>query len=167
MSFAFWAKVNTLTNWTRFIDWGSGSPQDNLVLIPSVGNSLCLGLVIGTQSNGKCSSYTVTTGAWNHYAFTFDSSGNFAVYVNGISIYSDGFGSSIPTTTRTHLYLGKSFWSNPYLNGAIKDFQFAAGAVFTAIDVQYLYQNVCPKPTGSSTCTQCACFYSSMSPFVI
>ena len=153
LSVAFWAKLNTITNWVRFIDWANGSPGDNIAFVTSYNGYLSILVSIGTNAAVlKTSSYTVTSGVWSHYAVTFDSSGNFVVYVNGASVYSDSFGSAIPTTTRTHLYLGKSWWSaDPYLNGAMKDFQLAAGTTLSLYDVQYLYKNVCPVPAGSSS----------------
>ena len=145
MSFAFWGKVNKNATWSRFLDWGSGSPGNNIMMMAQSDRNV---LTVGVYNNAGStinvySSYVVPLNVWNHYVFTLDDSGNFVVYLNGASLYS-GQTNAVSTATRTHLVLGSSYQWNNYLPGAIKDFQFALGTVFTAGEALYLYNNVCP-----------------------
>ena len=135
--------------------------MDNIVISPYSGNTyLYLSVNNGNSDSSSYTNYYVPVGEWKHYVLTLDASGNYVVYVNGVVQYS---GPIHPANyaTRSHLYLGKSWWSSdPLLNGAIKDFQFALGIVFTQSEVNTLYNNVCPN--GKSVVS-----YGSLSSSVV
>ena len=69
---------------------------------------------------------------------TLDASGNLVLYVNGASVLAVT-AQAAPTVSRSHLYLGKSWWNqDAILNGGLADLAFALGTVFSAADAASL-----------------------------
>ena len=142
MSWVFWARVDAYQSWQRLFDWGAGSPMDNLLLSPSpnspsgmLGGAMGISISVGSNNPNVYTPTVLTLGAWQHHALTLDAAGGVVYYVNGAQVFSAATNAAA-TTTRTHLYLGKSWWNgDPFFKGALSDFQFALGTVFSAYDV--------------------------------
>lgn len=99
---------------------------------------------LGSAGGGEDfdTNFAVPVGVWAHYAVTVDSAGVVVVYVNGAAVMSAaGTVGPPPPATRSHLYLGRSwFTGDPLLPGALSDLQFALGAVLTPRDVRSMAQ---------------------------
>ncbi|MHB9863545.1 DUF5695 domain-containing protein [Streptomyces sp. YIM S03343] len=125
------AKVNSAADWSRLLDIGS-STQKYLYLAPRTGSGT-VGVGISTSGNGNESQittdYTMPTGTWVTIKLTFKDNGNGTttgtLYANGTQI---GQNTAMTVAPRelghtTGDYLGKSQFPDPYLNGAIDNFQ--------------------------------------------
>ena len=144
LSFAFWFKFNSGGNGARIFDIGNGALSDNLFLSLYL-NDCFLDSIHGASDNGKPLScnLNVNDGLWRHLVWVIQTSGDWAVYVNGaLTNYYTG----IPypnTVTRSQNYLGRSDWGSPspdpYLNGAIDEFYMFQYAI-TPTAVGALYQ---------------------------
>lgn len=171
MSFAFWGKFEVAVQWQNFFDVGSGAVNENIFFAPAYPDQTGIFFTVYDShtwfTSNQVPSYTASVGVWNHYVVTLSSQGMWAVYVNGVSV---AFGSTnvAETVTRQFTYIGRSCWLNPswwqgtgtgFLNGAIKDFQFALGTAFTASEAAYLYANVCPAGSSETSriTTSCHC----------
>ena len=149
MSFAFWAKAYT-SSWNTFFDIGSTWGIDNIYFAFNQTHLAFANFdnIDYTTFKSTISTTSLSPGTWNHYVVSLDESGNFAVYLNGNSTF---VGKTMTPRTLVHdnTFIGRSI-SNGFLNGAIKDFQFALGTVFTPLEAAYLYANVCPRGSYSS-----------------
>ena len=146
VSWSFWANVYAASNLERFFDWGNGPASDNL-LFTCCHSSKSMGISIynGGGHVDHLTGATPSISTWNHFAFTVDASGNVCVYQNG-TLLASVVNFSPNTVVRTQMFLGHSNWpADPYFNGAMYDFQFALGYVFTAYDVTNLFNGLgCP-----------------------
>jgi len=122
-----WVKLNSTANWSRIFDFGANTAT-NMYLTPQNGSNARLRFSITTNGAGGerqiTGSSSLATGVWNHVAVTLNGS-NGVLYLNGISV-----GTNLGVNVKPlHLgntsnnYLGKSQYSDPYLNGLIDEFR--------------------------------------------
>ena len=144
ITFASWGKFDTTSNWMRIFDFGEKASGGGYGIVVSNGASGSGGkgltlVIVGSGGTSLLNQvvYTITTGVWFHVAVTIlDSS--VKVYVNGelVKTYTV---TALNTATPYNLnYLGKSNWSDPYLDGNISDFRMYATAL-SADDIKELY----------------------------
>lgn len=159
ISFSFWARcdIGDYLYWARFFDFGSGAPQDNIILSPSgdnfgTGGGGLTGVTLsGTTSAVLYSNFFYELSTWTHYTWTIDAAGFQVFYVNGAQV-SAGVSQAVPLATRTNMYIGRSAWiTDPMFQGAISDFQIMLGSVLTPTDALNLAQGRgCPNPQSRS-----------------
>ena len=106
------ANFGTAQNYERIIDFGNGSPADN-ILFYREGTDDTLGLAVYNGSGG--SSHRISSGVinseWRSYAGTVAINGASSIYRNGSSIGTATI--NTPTNaTRSNLYIGESNWGN-------------------------------------------------------
>ncbi|MGA2853446.1 MAG: LamG-like jellyroll fold domain-containing protein [Verrucomicrobiota bacterium] len=122
-----WVKLTTTANWTRIFDFGTGTSV-YMFLTPQNGNNGDLRFSITTSGNGNEQQLTgpaaLTTGGWNHIAVTHN--GNTGIlYLNGVAVATNSSMTLTPSSLGNtgNNYIGRSQWSDPYLNGAVEDFR--------------------------------------------
>lgn len=164
LSIVFWAKVNVNQPCQRFFDWGGYaassvvnsifmSPDSATSCSPS-GNASAGSALWGYVSNVAggagakppfVTGFNAQVGIWNHYIVTFDAAGGVVIFVNGTSVFT-GTSSVAAMATRTHLFLGKSWYvKEAYFNGALSNFQLMLGTALTPFDAKNMFQtNTCP-----------------------
>jgi fibronectin type 3 domain-containing protein len=132
---ATWVKVKTFATWQRIFDFGSDT---NTTMFLSAQGSAGAGrprFSIRTSTIAEQvidSSVALTAGAWAHIAVT--RSGNaVSIYING-SLAGSGTITASPADMgiTTQNYLGKSQFSDPYLNAALDDFRLYTRALSAA-----------------------------------
>jgi fibronectin type 3 domain-containing protein len=129
---ATWVRIDAFTTWARIFDFGTGTGTNMFLAAQGPAGAGRPRFSIRTPSGGEQnidSSIALTAGAWTHVAVT--RSGNtVSVYLNG-TLAGSGTTTLSPAdlgfTTRN--YLGKSQFSDPYLNGALDDFRLYAHAM--------------------------------------
>ena len=116
-----WVRLTSTANWTRIFDFGNGTTR-YMFLTPQNGSSTRLRFAISTNSSGSEQQITGPTalpvGAWHHVAVTLN--GNTGIlYLNGVAVGTNAGITLRPATlgVTTNNYLGRSQWSDPYLNG--------------------------------------------------
>ena len=130
ISIVFWARVDTLPGYNQLLDFGSAGSSnspDYVFLIGLAHGAPNLFYLCGTAASGSSVSAsfpaTVTLGMWMHWAVTVDARGYATGYLNGVPAATTAGVCGVPITTRTNLMLGKSWWADPMLKGAIGDVQ--------------------------------------------
>jgi hypothetical protein len=116
-----WVRLTSTANWTRMFDFGNSTTR-YMFLAPQNGSSTRLRFAISTNSSGSEQQITGPTalpvGAWHHVAVTLN--GNTGIlYLNGVAVGTNAGITLRPATlgVTTNNYLGRSQWSDPYLNG--------------------------------------------------
>ncbi len=131
-----WIKVNAFATWQRIFDFGSG--QTNYMFLTSqytgtAPNTAKLRFAIRVNSSAEQSvsgaNIALTAGTWTHVAVT-RSGTTVSLYVNG-ALAGSGTIAYAPSAlgTTTVNYLGRSQFSDPYLNGALGDFRIYSRAL--------------------------------------
>jgi rhamnogalacturonan endolyase len=147
---AAWVKQTTVTSWSRLFDFGTGTTS-YMFLVPSNGASSVVRFAITTggssgeqQINGTAA---LPTGVWKHVAVTL-SGGTGILYVDGVAVGTNSAMTLKPSSlgSTTQNYLGKSQYSDPYLNGQVDEFRIYSGAL-AAGDVATLVTPL-TAPTG-------------------
>jgi hypothetical protein len=124
---ATWVKVDASTNWTRIFDFGTGT-STSMFLTPKAGSSGGgLRFAITTSGSGgeqQLNAPALATGVWKHVAVTLSGTTG-RLYVDGVQVASNTSMTLKPSSLgNTNLnYLGKSQYSDPYLQGALDDFR--------------------------------------------
>ncbi|WP_241674467.1 DUF5695 domain-containing protein [Paenibacillus luteus] len=128
---AAWVKIDSLSNWARIFDFGTGTSQ-YMFLAPQVGGA---GLRFGitTSGNGaeqQLNAPALPTGVWKHVAVTLSGTTG-RLYVDGVQVASNTSMTLKPSSLgSTSLnYIGKSQWSDPYLDGAVDEFKIYSRAL--------------------------------------
>ena len=80
----------------------------------------------------------VNDNVWRHVVWTISPAGIWAVYINGVVVWSAS-GQPYPNAiSRSLNYIGKSNWNDPYFTGAIDAFKIY-NYVLVAADCAALY----------------------------
>jgi len=146
-----WVKINTFSTWERIFDFGSGTTNYMFLTAQYTAtspNNAKLRLGIRTPSIGEQdvnSTVQLSAGVWTHIAVTRSGS-TVSLYINGSLA-----GSGTVTTKPSDLgpvaqdYLGKSQFSDPYLDGSLDDFRIYNRALSTA-EIASLISGQFPAP---------------------
>jgi glucuronoarabinoxylan endo-1,4-beta-xylanase len=140
-SITAWVSLDTVSNWSRLFDFGTGTTA-NMFLTPRNGSSNVVRFSITTGGAGAEQSINGTTalpaGVWTHVAVTL-SGGTGVLYVNGVEAGRNNKMTLTPNAlgTTTQNYIGKSQYSDPYLDGRVDDFRIYSAAL-SASDVAAL-----------------------------
>jgi len=129
-SIAAWVKINTLNNWSRIFDFGSG--QDfNMFMTPMSGNNTYrFAIKNGGGEQLIDASGPLKSNEWVHVAVTFawnpqTTTGIGKLFLNGLLVGTNvAFNinpSMLPPTTQN--YIAKSQYSDPALAGTVDDFR--------------------------------------------
>ncbi|MBW8781514.1 MAG: alginate lyase family protein [Verrucomicrobia bacterium] len=138
---ATWVYLNSTSTWARIFDFGSGTER-YMYLCPQAGSTGKVRFAITNSGNygetGIDGDASLPTGQWVHVAVTLNGSTG-SLYVNGrlVGQNTNMYFSPLRIGSTTLNYIGKSQWSDPYLNGLVDDFRIYRGAL-TLADVQTL-----------------------------
>jgi hypothetical protein len=134
-----WVKLHSLDPWSRLFDFGTGNVSF-IYLAPTDGMGVHFAMVSPTGVFDLASTtQPLTAGdAWHHVAVTVDAAGLATIYVDGNAIASAT--STVPVSdfaNATDLWLGKSRFPDPYLNGSIDELRIGCRAL-TADEIKNL-----------------------------
>jgi glucuronoarabinoxylan endo-1,4-beta-xylanase len=128
-----WVRLTSTANWTRIFDFGHNTTR-YMFLTPQNGSSTRLRFAISTNSSGSEQQITgasaLAVGAWQHVAVTLN--GNTGIlYLNGVAVGTNAAMTLRPATlgVTTNNFLGRSQWSDPYLNGLLDEFRIYSVAL--------------------------------------
>ncbi|WP_162259739.1 LamG domain-containing protein, partial [Paenibacillus sp. Soil766] len=154
ITIAAWVNLDTVSNWTRIFDFGSG-PATNMYLTPKNGaNSK---IRFGIKNNGSAEQIidgqaALPTGGWHHVAVTLNGSTGI-LYVDGAQVGSNTGMTLKPSVmgATTQNWIGRSQYADPYLDGKVDDFRIYNRAL-TASDVTHVMngQTMCPAKAGTA-----------------
>jgi hypothetical protein len=139
MTFSVWAYPTASSIWARFIDFGNGTPSNNILFArSSTSTTLTLHSYNGTTASTLSATGAIENNIWQHFAFTIASNGFSKIYKNGVVIASGTL--NVPNVvTRNNMYIGRSNWvGDAYYNGSMDDIRLYTTALSDA-DVLSLY----------------------------
>ncbi|WP_239134068.1 LamG-like jellyroll fold domain-containing protein [Rugosimonospora africana] len=136
---ATWVNPAALTTWTRIFDFGTGT---GVYMFLTVNAGAGPRFAITTGGNGREQQLSATSplpvNTWSHVAVTL--TGNTGtLYVNGNPVATNTNVTLRPSNlgTTNHNWIGRSQFSDPFLNATIDDFQIYRRGL-TAAEVQAL-----------------------------
>ena len=153
-----WVYLDTISNWSRLFDFGTGT-NVNMFLTPRNGSTNTVRFAITTGGAGGEQRINgisaLPAGAWTHVAVTLNGSLGI-LYVNGVEVGRNNAMTLTPSSlgNTNQNYIGRSQYSDPYLDGRVDEFRIYANAL-SAADVAGLYAEQIPMsapftPTGLS-----------------
>ena len=123
---SLWIKPQQVGTWARIIDFGNGSPLDNIVFSQANGasvNPLLTAFVNGAWLTLTPSSLSLVLGEWQFLVGTFDGS-KLNVFLNGALISSVSVSYTPAFINRAYNYVGKSNFNDGYSYSFIDDLKF-------------------------------------------
>lgn len=150
---AAWVRLDTVSTWSRIFDFGTGT-NVNMFLTPrSSSGSIRFAITTGGSGSEQRinGSSALPAGTWKHVAVTL--SGNTGIlYVDGVEVGRNSNMTLRPSSLGNtgNNYIGRSQYSDPYLDGSIDDFRIYDRAI-SAAEVQELFGGVVTTPTPTST----------------
>ena len=146
-----WVNLNAATNWARIFDFGSGT-NNYLFLAPKNGANGRLRFAIRTAAVAEQiidGAAALPTSGWHHVAVTLDGAIG-TLYVDGVQTGQNTAMTLTPSSLGAtgNNYIGKSQFNDPYLSGAVDDFQIF-GQALTARQIAALAAP--PAPPTSVT----------------
>jgi len=126
-----WVNLNSVSNWARLFDIGSGT-NNYMFLAPKSGAGK-IRFAIRTASVSEQiidGTAALPTGGWQHVAVVLNGTTG-TLYVNGVQVGQNTGMTLTPSSlgATTLNYLGKSQFNDPYLNGAVDDFRIIGQAL--------------------------------------
>ncbi|GIF18422.1 DUF1680 family protein [Actinoplanes tereljensis] len=137
-SVALWARIDTVTTWSRLFDLGTGTGA-YLFLTPrsSAGTARFAITTAGSGGEQRIDApAALPAGVWTHVAVT-RSGGLGVLYVNGAEVARNAALTATPAST-TQNWLGRSQYADPYLDGALDNVRLYHRAL-SAAEVAGLY----------------------------
>jgi uncharacterized protein len=140
-SVACWLRLDTLGTWSRVFDFGSGSTA-NMFLTPASSSGTARFAITASGSGGEQrinAPSALPVGAWTHVAVTL-SGGLGVLYVNGAEVARNAAMTVTPASlgSTSQNWIGRSQYSDPYLDGAVDSFRVYSRAL-TAAEVQSFF----------------------------
>jgi len=103
-----WINLKSYQYYSRIIDFGNGSPGDNVILCLDTSNPYLIAQVYSTQTESIILENSLQLNQWYHIAFVLSGTTGF-IYVNGRQGATGTL--SLPRNVqRTRNYIGKSNW---------------------------------------------------------
>ncbi|GEM_PF-2509188 len=150
-SITTWVFVNANSTWARVFDFGTGTGTYMFLTPQSVAGTIRYAITTGGSEQQVNGTAALTPGQWNHVAITLNGTTGI-LYVNGVAIGTNTSMTLKPSGlgNTTLNYIGKSQFSDPYLNGRVDDFRIYRRAL-TASEISTLFTaggNVPLAPAG-------------------
>jgi len=133
-SIATWVYVNANGTWARIFDFGTGTTAYMFLAPVSGGNSVRYAITTsGGGGEQQINGPALSAGAWHHVAVTL-SGANGTLYVDGVAVGTNSSMSLKPSSlgSTTLNYIGKSQYSDPFLNGRVDDLRIYASSLSAA-----------------------------------
>ncbi len=125
LTVAAWVKLDTISSWSRIFDFGTGTTSYMFLTPSSSANKIRFAISNGgsgseQQIDGNAA---LETGSWKHVAVTL--AGDTGIlYIDGAAVGTNNGMSLNPSDlgVTNQNYIGKSQYSDPYLDGLVDDF---------------------------------------------
>ncbi|BCU78096.1 LamG-like jellyroll fold domain-containing protein [Luteolibacter sp. LG18] len=140
-SAAAWIYLNGSSGWMRLLDFGTGTTNYMYLSPTGPNNRPRFAITTGTGEQVIEGNAAIPTGTWTHVAVTLKN-GKGSLYINGEEAGNNGAITLTPAMlgTTTLNYVGRSQYSDPYLNARVDDFRFYGNAL-TPADVRHLTEH--------------------------
>jgi len=124
----YWFKYRTVGHpYPTLVDFGNGSPMDNVILGFAVSNSSLYFEVDKKTNYSEVSGSSVGLNSWNHMAFVLRGT-NGLIFLNGVLVANGNL--FVPNAViRTSNFIGRSNWVSSYIDGDLSDLKIYKGAL--------------------------------------
>ena len=120
-----WVYYDSYKSWSRVVDLGQGSSDDNLVLANnSTTSNLSFASYNGASGTIVTASSVLSTSTWLYLCGTVDSAGSSVIYVDGGSVQTGSTGAP-QNVTRNLSYIAKSNWADGYFDGRMDEIRLS------------------------------------------
>lgn len=165
---AGWVNLDTIANWQRIFDFGTGT-TNYMFLTPRYASNGTMRFAIRTPSASEQiidGNVAMPTGGWQHVAVVLNGATG-TLYLNGSQVGQNTAMTLNPSSlgATTANYLGRSqFTLDPYLDGKLDDFRIFARAL-TGTEVAWLAGTIAApgSPVATSGNNQVALSWSAVS----
>ena len=152
MTVSVWAYPTAVKGWARFIDFGNGEYDNNIVFGRHMStNNLFFEAYDNTSSGGQViASGAIQLNQWQMFTATLDASGNVILYKNGTQVATGT--TALPSNLeRVNNYIGRSNWdADSYYQGRMDDVRIYNYALSPEqVQRLYLYGGQAENPTPS------------------
>lgn len=135
-----WVNLNSVSNWARLFDFGT-STSNYMFLSPKSSDGTLRFAITTSGLSGEQrinASGALSSGSWTHVAVTMEGETGI-LYVNGAEVGRNQSMTLKPKNlgTTTQNYIGRSQFSDPYLDGLVDDFRIYSTAL-SASEIQAL-----------------------------
>ena len=133
-SIAAWVYVNANGTWARLFDFGTGTTAYMFLAPVSGGNSVRYAITTsGGAGEQQLNGPVLSAGAWHQVAVTLSGTTG-TLYVDGVAVNTNSSMTLKPSNlgSTTLNYIGKSQFSDPYLNGRVDDLRIYSQALNSA-----------------------------------
>jgi beta-xylosidase len=136
---AVWVNLDAASSWSRVFDFGTGTGNYMFLTPNSSAGAVRFAITSGSGEQQINGAAVLATNAWAHVAVTLQN-GLGVLYVNGVEVGRNSAMTVTPSSlgATTQNYIGKSQWSDPYLNGRVDELRIYADAL-SATEVAALY----------------------------
>lgn len=132
LTISAWVKIDTMQPWSRVFDFGTGTTRF-IYLAPSDGAGMHFAMVSehGAFDLVSPSVPFAADGSWHHVAVTVAADHSVKLYADGAVIASGSSPAVTPAdfASMTDLWLGKSRFPDPYLDGALDELRIGCRAL--------------------------------------
>jgi uncharacterized protein len=119
---ATWVRLDTVTNWQRLFDFGTGTGVNMFLTPRSSGGTARFAVTTGGSGGEQRinAPAALPTGTWTHVAVTLGG-GLGVLYVNGSEVARNAAMTLTPASlgSTTQNWIGRSQYADPYLDGAV------------------------------------------------
>ncbi|MDQ0064097.1 LamG-like jellyroll fold domain-containing protein [Paenibacillus harenae] len=160
ITIAAWVNLDTVSNWTRIFDFGSGT-STYMYLSPKNGANGKIRFAIKNNNSSEQiieGQSALPTGGWHHVAVTLNGSIG-TLYVDGSEAGSNTSMTMKPSDLgeTTQNWIGRSQYADPYLDGRVDDFRIYTRAIssseVTSVMNGQTLETVTAAPTGVTAMT--------------
>lgn len=137
-----WINARKADTWTRVFDFGTGTDK-YMFLTLNAGSYPRFAITTGGNDSEQTIDGTSAfpTGTWHHVAVTLSGTSG-TLYIDGSAAASNANMTLTPLSlgSTNQNYIGKSQWSDPYLDGSVDDFRIYSRALSPS-EIRSLYGN--------------------------
>lgn len=152
-----WVRVNASADWSRILDFGTGTSNYMFLTPKAGGGGLRFAIKTTSGTEQQINASALATGLWKHVAVTLSGTTGI-LYVDGAEVARNSSMTYKPSSlgSTSSNFIGKSQFSDPFLNGLVDDFKIynralSASEISTIAGGTTAPANIAPQGTSSTS----------------
>jgi Concanavalin A-like lectin/glucanases superfamily/Domain of unknown function (DUF2341) len=128
ITYSVWAYPTGVILCATFMDFGNGTPGDNILFTRlNTTDQIAVQIYGDTSDGGKLGAPSIVLNQWQHFAFSVKGN-QVKIYRNGALVLSDTSAQAIRSVVRAQNYFGKNDWAVPgdsYYQGVLDEVEIS------------------------------------------